>query len=160
MNKAKGICKLCLHERVFVNAHIIPESFYKKLYNDQHQFTDARERDEVIENKRRRKGIRDNSILCSECDRLILGRLDDYAAKVFWGYRNLDIQINEYHDKNDPRIRWRVANNVNTETLKVFFLSILLRADVTKNSFFEDVSLGSAHNSALRRLFLITNQWN
>lgn len=153
-----GHCKLCGSHKQLVKAHIIPEFLYKELYNDIHQtqYVDSNKNVELIKNLK--TGIWDSEILCKECDGDILNaRYDDYASKALWGYKNLNLVLEGKYLIQDPRITWQVWKNLDTGRLKLFFLSVLWRASVTKKSFFNDVSLGSLHEQNIKEMLMENN---
>lgn len=155
--KIKGVCKLCGNEKILVEAHIIPESFYKFLYNEKRIFFEANTSgSDTI--KLRRKGVYDRNILCYDCDNGILNRMyDDYIAKVFWNHSSFKGRIKYYHSLEDIRVKWRVATGVKSKTIKLFFLSLLWRAHVSSNPFFDSVDLGVNHSERIRKMILENN---
>ena len=116
---------MCLLEKELIETHIYPEHLYKKLYDVERKFIEVHTQLESLTTTNRRKGLRDDSILCYECDSKILGKLDDYAAKVFWGYRNQELSIREVHSINDPRVRWKQADNLDGGKMKLFLQRIM-----------------------------------
>lgn len=148
-SKVSRVCSLCNTEQRLVKAHIIPESFYKELYDSGHKFNEIKDQN-LDRLTRRSSGLYDTEILCQKCDNELSRKYDDYGAKVFWGYHNLKLEIRDYFDSNDPRVRWRVVKNVDVVRLKIFLLSILWRASLSKLDFFKSVDLGSHHSSKLK----------
>ncbi len=152
MATKKGMCLLCRKEKDLIKAHIFPEHMYKKLYDSNHRYTEVTTSQESASSKYQRKGLRDDSILCLECDREVLGELDNYAARVLWGYGKMDLGLREYYSINDPRVRWKQADNVKSDWMKLFFLSILWRAHVSRLPFFGAVDLGQRHGETVRKI--------
>jgi hypothetical protein len=150
----KGVCQLCAEEKVLVKAHVIPESFYKELYDESHSYDQVLENDKEFRKSRKRKGLYDTKILCKSCDESLGSKYDDYGSKAFWGYHNLGLDIKDFFDRSDPRVRWREAINVDSNKIKLFLLSILWRASVSKLDFFKDVSLGEKHELEIRKMIL------
>lgn len=151
-------CQLCLQDKKLIKAHIIPEHFYKGLYDEKGQFIEVHvDKDKSEKTKKRFKGIWDNTILCGDCDNSILGKLDDYAAKILWGYRNQELKFTDFQRPDEPLVQWRTAYGIDTTRIKLFFLSMLWRADVSKNVFFEDVDLGTEHRDKIRSMIIENN---
>jgi hypothetical protein len=153
-----GSCRLCLQEKKLVKAHIIPEHFYTNLYNEKGQYVEVHvNKDKSERTKKRLKGIWDNTILCGDCDNTILGKLDDYAAKIFWGYRNQQLNIKEFQRPDQPLVQWRTAYGIDTARIKLFFLSVLWRAHISKNVFFKDVDLETEDCDKIRSMIMENN---
>jgi hypothetical protein len=147
-------CKLCELEKTLIKAHIIPESFYKELYDENHRYIEVFQKDGIKNNQSRRKGLYDSGILCKDCDGKLGTLYDDYGAKVFWGYRNLPIKMKDHFDSFDPRVKWREVENIDIARIKLFLLSILWRADVSGLNFYKDVDLGLSHSQRLRSMLM------
>ena len=73
----------------------MPEFLYDELYDHLHRYHVVSTAPDV-RSSRRRKGIYER-LLCEECDQRRLGRLDDYAAKVFKG--GTEIELSEKPDR-------------------------------------------------------------
>lgn len=128
------ICKLCQHEKMLIDAHIIPKFFFRYLYPN-----------EKIEGQslllvnssggrvlNSRVGPYDKNILCQECDNEI-GRFDDYAKKVF---------IDKWPtvSANDDKVT--ILQNIDYKRLKLFFLSLLWRASISSHDIFSKINVG------------------
>jgi hypothetical protein len=132
-------CKLCLQSKVLRKSHIIPEFFYKPAYDRLNRInflsTNAKDKNRYIQ-----KGIREN-LLCDECEEL-LSPWEKYVREVFYG----GVEIGISHDNNKIEIY-----NLDYQKFKLFELSLLWRASVSKNRFFERVSLGP-HEETIRQM--------
>lgn len=134
MNKKKqGICNLCGQEKLFCKAHIIPESFYKEF---------SRERGKLVivdkdcnYTKRTPIGIYDETILCRECDGDILGGLDEYGKCFF--YKKVFTKF----CKNNECLFYLKKEEYDFVKLRKFLISVLWRASISENDFFNTVSL-------------------
>jgi hypothetical protein len=77
------ICRLCLKEAKLVKSHILPEFLYRPMYGAGNRFfvisTDA-----MIPERTRQVGIFER-LFCSNCDNKLLGRYENYAARVLMG---------------------------------------------------------------------------
>ena len=78
----QGTCKLCGNYGDLKRSHIIPEAFYKQLYDKEtHLF--LRFDSDAPRPKRGRKGFRE-PLLCPACEH-ITEVYDDYAIKIWNG---------------------------------------------------------------------------
>jgi len=147
----KGKCKLCLKEKdLCKESHIIPRFLYKFL---------AGENNAVVYLDAQRAQTRYNyeyegDILCIECDTGILGKLDDYAAKLLENrFRNKTAFRIEVLDGKQYQV---VENDPNYDyaRFKLFLLSILWRGGISSRPFFEQVQLAAEVEEDLRRMIL------
>ncbi len=133
-------CKLCLGDGPLVKAHIIPKPFWK-LGRGTHILRSSIPGEFA---KRARIGVYDKGILCGSCDGK-LGILDNYGRKTL--LRDFDkVCLNKGE---------RVAGifyHVDYAPLKLFFLSVLWRASVGSQPFFNRVELGSHQKRLLEMI--------
>lgn len=130
-------CKLCLSDRPLVKSHIIPEPFWKLLKSEGETplLHSTIPGDHA---KRAPIGVYDKGILCQSCDGR-LGVWDDYGHKTL--LRDFD-EVCVYEGKRLAGI----FDNIDYKKLKLFFLSILWRASVGSQAFFNRVELGEHQN--------------
>ena len=79
----KSTCALCLKEKDLIKSHIFPEFLYKPMYDDKHNYlivSTAHNKEPI----KRQKGIYEK-LMCEECDSGIIGKYEDYAAKILFG---------------------------------------------------------------------------
>lgn len=142
----RGLCRLCGHEKELVDSHIIPNFMYKYLFDENHKLI-LTSSDDLKNNESKKKkkntGDYDNSILCATCDNEVIGRYETYASKVIYG-ENISPRIapilkNCY---NAIGTEWTECSNIDYKSFKLFLLSILWRASITKLDMFKDVSIG------------------
>jgi len=135
------ICALCLQPRALRRSHIIPEFMYNALYDDKHRFwcvsaeVDSR-------NELKQKGEREE-LLCDQCEGRF-ARHERYASLVHNGGIPLDA-------KREGSLI--ILDGINYTTYKLFQLSVLWRASVSRLPLFERVDLGP-HEEILRRQLL------
>jgi hypothetical protein len=83
-----GRCALCQQDRELCASHIIPEFFYKPVYDEKHRFytfsTDPADEVEGPE----QKGLREH-LLCKDCEGK-LSAWEGYARKVIYGGLELE----------------------------------------------------------------------
>lgn len=137
-----GHCRGCGESKTLINAHIIPESFCKRLARGGRPAKVLQPDDYV---KQSHAGIYDSTILCDDCERkfsapdgyaqeLLLHRGDDFEPVVVDG--ELAAQRVESYDY---------------DLLHRFIAAVLWRASVSTQSFFKDVNLGS-HEEPIKLL--------
>lgn len=83
------ICKLCGNKNELRNSHIIPEFFYRPLYDSKHRFNVIPL--SVGERKRfEQKGLREK-LLCDKCEQQI-SQYENHVRKVFYGGTGIEIK--------------------------------------------------------------------
>jgi hypothetical protein len=125
---------------LLVKSHIIPRSFFE--IEDFHQKAPEKTLSilsdfEEFKPIRRPVGIYDEDLFCNECESKFM-KYDDYAFKLLIEKRHLrkpqmdetGRKIGEYYDAYDY------------DMLKLFFMSVLLRASLSEDFFFQHVKLG------------------
>lgn len=130
-------CALCREVREIRTSHIIPEFLYETLYDEKHRLNLL----SVIPNQGnsfRQKGLKEK-LLCDVCEQKI-SVWEGYARNVLKG--------------GVPLVTRTEGNLIFIEGLdykkfKLFQLSILWRASVSKQQFFEYVDLGP-HEEIIR----------
>ena len=134
-------CRLCLQKRKLCKSHIFPEFFYKPMYDEKGRFlmipADASKR--VLF---KQQGVYE-LLLCEDCEEHT-SRLEAYARRVFF-------EKMEYIDEEGTGLI-RVVN-LDYAKFKLFQLSLLWRAGVSRDSFFSAVRLGP-HEDRIRRMIL------
>ncbi|MCK4421505.1 hypothetical protein KAW48_06880 [candidate division WOR-3 bacterium] len=136
-------CALCHQDKKLCNSHIIPEFFYKPLYDKKHRLN-------VIplskEEKRRyeQKGLRE-SLLCKECEEQ-LSKYEKYASQFLNGGTG-------FYITNGNPIK---IEGIDYEKFKLFQLSLLFRASVSNLGFFENIDLGP-HEEKIRKMLINEN---
>src|SRR5262245_20501849 len=141
MNSNEGQCRLCLTEGSLCDSHIYSKFLYNALYDEKHRVYGVRPFLDS-ENAVLQQGLREH-MLCATCEQH-LSRYEGYAAKVL---RNLP----ELGSK-PPGAVVRVLG-IDYTKFKLFQLSLLWRAGVTRQMSFREVNLGP-HEERLRRMVL------
>jgi len=138
-------CKLCLEDKKLVKSHIIPEFFYKSIYSNSHsRKISVLSTDKIpTEFLNLQKGIREK-ILCNDCEQII-SPWEKYARELIYGSSLLKV----HSDSNLIQIE-----GVDYKKLKLFGISLIWRASVSRKSFFEDVKLG-CHEEVIRNMLLM-----
>lgn len=137
-NKKIGSCKLCKENKELINSHIIPELFYRYLYDSSSRALEISNTPfKVIPFQ---KGHREY-MLCSDCDQRI-GRLEKYIA---------DLWRNDFPKTITENIV--TIYGVDYKKFKLFHLSILWRASLSNLHMFRHVKLGP-HEEKIRTMLL------
>lgn len=96
-------------------------------------------KDRVVRNEKTiQTGYYDKYILCQQCENEMLGGLDRYGANVI--YHGVGVQMD--HGKEVDGIRPLFVKGIDYDKFKIFLLSILWRAHISNNPFFENIRLG------------------
>lgn len=135
MNQAKNPCRLCLHDKKLIKAHIIPEGFFRLLRSG-NLAPEMHSNSPGIFPKRMQVGTYDSTILCSECDHK-MAPWDDHGQQVLIQLFSEAIRI-PLHGRT---IAWRIEQ-FDYRKLKLFFMSVLWRASVSSQSFYKRISVG------------------
>lgn len=137
-------CNLCKKPDVpLVNSHIIPKSICQSITGTEGMIISNKTYD-----KRSQTGEYDK-IVCNECERLF-NKWDDAIVK----FRK---QILDNLPKNKPLPDFIEIKDYQYSEIKLFFISLLWRADVCNRSLFEDVDVGEFHRTKLSSMILNKN---
>lgn len=114
-----------------MKSHIIPKSFYETKAGQLTMMFDGK----GMHPKKMPVGIYDAQMLCAQCEQLF-DQYDDYAYKLL---------IEEAGSR--PRhtaggMSYEVLESYDYDKLKLFFMSVLLRADLSDGFFWQRVKLG------------------
>ncbi|HPE09228.1 MAG TPA: hypothetical protein PLT28_05740 [Saprospiraceae bacterium] len=153
-------CKLCQEEKPLIKkSHIIPDFFYKEsgLYNEKHQIHKI-EAQEFAKSKKFGyvpTGDYEGGILCKECDNELIGRLETYGRKVLFGglSKGEEIHCNNYHNPADG-FQYSICENVDYTRFKLFLLSILWRACITKRDVFKAAAIDECDLEKIRSMLI------
>lgn len=131
-------CALCLENAELQNSHIVPEFLYGAMYDERHRFNVLT----VIPDQRDRieqKGIRE-ALLCRSCE-LKISKWEHYASLVIkGGARGVD---------GSRQGNVISVTGIDYATFKLFLLSLIWRASVARDHYFERVRLGK-HQERIR----------
>lgn len=134
-----GNCRLCQEDRKLLNSHIIPEWAYKTMYDEKHRFFQISSDTERGKTDRF-KGEYEH-LLCQDCENST-AKWDDYARAVIFskpGEKTYGLMTSGIEGAVQ-------IENVDYKLFKLFQLSLLWRASVTKREFFSRVCLGPQEN--------------
>jgi|GEM_PF-1442701 len=152
-----GQCLFCKNQKQLIKAHIIPRKFYESLKISRKAI---RQYSENGKSKQEQSGVYDETILCKDCDGNIIGKWDGYAQELLLQeipnqLNNVSSTSNKFNIKhfkgNDERLE---IQTFKYKELKLFFMSVLWRSHLTKESFFAKVNLPQCHMQRLERFIL------
>lgn len=139
-------CRLCDDNNDFGKSHIIPKSFFTLLrqVNKDPILVTGNEGEFP---KRSPVGEYDTEILCKKCE-TIFDAWDSYGKELlidqFENFERIEHGNGDFFYK---------VTNYNYEKIKLFLVSILWRASVSKRRFYEKVNLGP-YESVAKRMIL------
>ncbi|MDO8941470.1 MAG: hypothetical protein Q7U98_20115 [Methylicorpusculum sp.] len=136
-------CRLCQKHNLLQKSHIIPEFFYKTLYDKQKY--DVLSTSPEQPNRRFPQGIYEK-LLCGDCE-THLSKYESYARKLLIGGINID----SMRDGD-----FLFLSEIDYTAFRLFQLSLIWRAGISTHSFFSNVSLGN-HEDKIRELILSNN---
>ena len=128
-------CRYCGEDKKLIKAHIIPEAFFRRIRGKQNSLRLFTNKANEF-SKKSPIGVYDCNILCIECEKLF-GNWDNYAQDFL---KDVPIKASPLMDAGNV-IGYEVQN-YNYSLLKLFFISLLWRAGVSKHSFYAKVKLG------------------
>lgn len=114
-------CRLCGEEKELIKSHIVPEGFYKNMYDEKNRlFLSSQSRKDFITMQ---KGQREK-LLCKECDSNLIGnKYDKYGIQVIRD--RLHIQPSTDNEKE-------IWEGLDYDKFKIFLLSVLWRAHIAQ----------------------------
>lgn len=142
-------CKLTGDVGKGVRAHIIPKSFYNLDYSQPIPLHILTNSDSGYDGKSF-TGIYDSTIVTEKGERVFTG-WDDYAHQLLVADRD---KLVEKRDRGE--VLCLLAPQYRYDQLKLFVLSVLWRASVSKQPFFSRVHLGP-HEETIRTALLAGN---
>ena len=145
-------CKLCLLAKPLLNkSHIIPDFMYQELFDKDHKIYRLKTSN-TDKYSKVPTGEYDQNILCAECDNVRIGQFEHYASKVLYGGKLAVSEFPTFINQVNPHgMKYTYCQNINYKKFKLFLLSILWRASISKRDFFSSVSLGP-HEEIIRQM--------
>jgi hypothetical protein len=149
------ICKLCRSEATLVDAHIIPESFFRAINRGDGPLQIV-SNDPSMHPKRAPVGVYDQNLVCRRCEDRF-SPWDSYAADLLINRRDSEFApFLTAEGLIPPATR---ASNVDYRNLRLFVLSLLWRAAASSHRYFSRIEI-SAQVNRLRELVLAADVGN
>lgn len=126
---------------------------YKDIFDEKHRLHEVEVTKEIIlKDKLRQTGGYEEQILCQTCDNKILGKLEAYARMALYGGapKKLQTQV------NDAGFTCTYCGDIDYSKFKLFLLSLLWRASISKLPIFKNVNLGP-HEDKIRQMIFHNN---
>lgn len=151
-----AICKLCLKEKDLIKkSHIIPEFMYQRLFDSNHKLRhfnpiEMSKGEGFV--KKPSSGEYEGGLLCQKCESEIIGSYESYATKAMYGGQ-LPAEESPICENffNQDNVKYSVCKNISYKKYKLFLLSILWRASISKRQMFNEISLGP-HEEVIRKM--------
>lgn len=138
---ATVLCKFCNESRELIRAHVIPEAFFRAIRRDGLAPFVVSPRNSY--EKRAPIGAYDDGMLCAGCEALF-GPLDSYGAEVLLNRRSeLFEQVSLVSG-----VSALSATTINKDLLLRFLVSVLWRAHMSTNDFYQRADLGPFERTA------------
>lgn len=134
-------CALCQQPRELHRSHVIPEFLYKTLYDEKHRMF-VLSTNEAVRNRYQQKGVYEY-LLCAECEARF-SRYERHVSLALGGGIELGYQVDE---------QAIVLSGLDYTLFRLFQMSVLWRASISKHPFFKFVELG-VHEEQLRTALL------
>lgn len=118
---------------------------YGPLFDESHKIIKATPKDLIDGDKKRisvpSSGEYDQDILCQNCDNKIIGQYESYARPILYGGFNDSKKpiFQTFRNQND--IGLTECLNIDYKKFKLFLLSILWRASISKRPLFDKIDL-------------------
>jgi hypothetical protein len=141
-------CRFCRTEQRAIEAHIIPEGFFRALRDDSGRPLELRTNTPGVPPKRAPIGVYDSTILCAVCDNRF-SPWDQHAQDIM--LRDFSESTAISHDDGSV-LGWTIPI-FDYKLLKLFFVSLLWRASVSTQKFYERVD-PRPFNETMRRMIL------
>jgi len=140
-------CALCHNDvEALRRSHIIPEFFYKKIYDDKHRFQVFSEKSTRPVMREQQKGLRE-CLLCDDCEGR-LSKWERHAQLALFGGIELGSR-----DRGDHM----EYTGLDYTRFKLFQMSMLWRMGAASGPGFGNVQLGRHHSERLRRMLLASD---
>jgi len=139
-------CQLCGCDKKLIEAHVIPRSFHEPL-KEGGQIPIIITNKPGVYPKKSPIGVYDKEIVCEECE-AIFSPWDDYGHT----FLTEEFEDARYIGSNGAKLAYNFGV-CDYDKLKLFFLSVLWRAGVSKQQLFNKVQLGP-YEEKLRQVIL------
>ncbi len=140
-------CRLCNGEKPLKESHIIPRFFYRPMEWNGNNFRYQILGVHSIRVITGQGGIKER-LLCEDCE-LKFSRFENYVSRTLYG--GLELTFSKLTNRT-----WLISG-LDYNKFKLFQLSILWRASVSSQEFFESVRLGEKHESEISKMLLDQN---
>lgn len=149
----KEICKLCgIKAKLLKRSHIIPNFMYKSLKDELNRMILIDFNSPFEKGRFEQTGYFDKYILCSKCDNERISKWEKYADLLIYGGNGKSAPRFQ-HAVGPDGVKSIIVDNIDFRKFKLFVLSILWRASISSQNFFEHIDLGDSAET-IRKLLL------
>ena len=138
----ESLCALCNKRSELLRSHVIPEFLFRPLYDEKHRYSVLSV--EIETQRFAQRGLTER-LLCWECEQR-LSRYEKYAAEFMTG------RLGHRFVRQGSKL---AIKGLDYHKFKLFLMSVLWRASVSRLAFFRLVSLGPREQ--LLRQFLLAD---
>ncbi len=128
---------------------------YKNLFRGEHRLVNTNLND-FSDRSYIQTGFKDSGILCSKCDNELLSKLERYASNTIFGNNSKT----QKHPGDAIHLPYTRYSNLDYTVVKLFFLSLLWKSHISKNSFFKEINLGPKYAEKIRKMLLENDAGN
>ena len=135
-------CKLCFQDKELCDSHIIPEFFYRSMYNDEHfmaELTKGRSRVGYLPKGQYEK------LLCADCEAFLNSEYETYFDRLWYGNRTLPTNFSG---------KEFAVSGIDYSKFKLCLLSILWRTSISSRDVFAMVTLPQKHEERIRQMII------
>lgn len=140
------ICKLCGENKNLIDAHIVPKALIREILPSDGKALMIIEKGLPFTPKSW-SGEYDSEILCSSCD-AYLGIFEEIGINILRSVESYETIVSSV----DQRVKVYKLIDFNYVSFKLFILSILWKASISKRFAYEAVCLGSYENQVKQML--------
>lgn len=140
------ICRYCEVRSDFVNAHVIPAGFFRRLSADDPEPLRVVLNDENEYPRRAPLGVYDQKLLCTVCEPQF-GSWDHYAQELL-----SDLPPGQTIIEDGQIVGFELRDHWHYELLKLFFISLIWRASASTHNFYRRIRLGPYEEKAKQML--------
>ena len=144
-------CKLCgVSSKLIKRSHIIPDFMYKGIHDEKHRMVIVNTKEVNSKSKFAQSGFHEKFILCEKCESRF-SVFERHTSLVLYEGSKGQIFVKSGISKDGLPIFF--INGIDYSKFKLCFLSILWRAHVSANKFFQKVDI-SEIESEIRKMLL------
>lgn len=141
------LCKLCRKDKKLIDAHIVPKALIREVLPPDKKALLVIEKG-LHYTPRSWTGEYDSEILCASCD-AYLGTFEQIGIETLRSIKSCETIVSSVNEQ----VKVYKLVNFDYVRFKLFFLTLLWKASVSKKSSFEVVSLG-LYEEAVRQMLL------
>ena len=137
-----GTCSLCGKiAELSGTSHIIPKFMYKGMEDNRNKIALSILKNNIKKETEIDYRYFDKDVICVDCETVTLSQLDNYGNRVLFGdQKTKDLFQTQVFRCLEGKLC--IIENFESEKFKLFLLSVLWRAHISKHPFFKEINLG------------------